>query len=437
MKRKERFAADTARMNRTGQPLQKRQEQRQPLLKENRLIEEGVIAPAKPAMREKPSVLAGAQRRVPGMREVDLERRPVLEKFVAIDGEQYRVQGDSVLELKENERLLRMQLEVKRQEDPTLNQYFQEWIERRVKTAAKPATPYRYRQFYHNHMRDGIGLRRIRDLKRRDVLALQAELLEKVSPGTVNYLIQLLRLILNDAVADEIITRNPAANVKRLKEARTARGTAAQTNHRALTEEEQKLFLKAVRDTFYYEYFAFLLLTGLRQGEGSALHWGDVDWEENVIHVRGTLTFDDNGHIIIGPPKSRAGEREVPMNATIRRVLEMERKKLVRLWGQRAAGADAVVFPSSTGGILHNATANKAIVRTLALLESEGTPVEHFSVHALRDTFATRFIEQGGTPQTLKALLGHASIKMTMDLYAHVLPNTKQKEMDMVVIEIE
>ncbi|MCI8889082.1 MAG: tyrosine-type recombinase/integrase, partial [Hungatella sp.] len=54
----------------------------------------------------------------------------------------------------------------------------------------------------------------------------------------------------------------------------------------------------------------------------------------------------------------------------------------------------------------------------------------HFTAHALRDTFATRFIEQGGNPQTLKTILGHSSLAMTMDLYSHVLPNTKQQEMD-------
>ena len=102
---------------------------------------------------------------------------------------------------------------------------------------------------------------------------------------------------MNDAVADEIIPKNPAANVKRLKET----GNATDSIHRALTEEEQKQFLKAVRNTDYYEYFAFLLLTGVRQGEASALYWGDVDWENNLIHVRSTLTFSENGHIWANP----------------------------------------------------------------------------------------------------------------------------------------
>ena len=55
--------------------------------------------------------------------------------------------------------------------------------------------------------------------------------------------------------------------------------------------------------------------------------------------------------------------------------------------------------------------------------------IEHFSAHALRDTFATRYIEQGGSPQVLKTILGHSSLAMTMDLYSHVLPNIKVEEM--------
>ena len=149
-----------------------------------------------------------------------------------------------------------------------------------------------------------------------------------------------------------------------------------------------------------------------------------------------TLTFDENGHVTVGPPKSRAGERDIPMNDTIRRILRMQEQKLAGLWGKRALAEDKPVFPSSYGNVMHNATANKAIGRALKKLAAEGHPIEHFSCHALRDTFATRFIEQGGTPQTLKTLLGHSSLKMTMDLYAHVLPSTKQKEMDMVKIDI-
>ena len=57
---------------------------------------------------------------------------------------------------------------------------------------------------------------------------------------------------------------------------------------------------------------------------------------------------------------------------------------------------------------------------------------ERFTPHCLRHTFATRAIEAGMKPQTLKAILGHTNLSMTMDLYSHVLPTTKAEEMELI-----
>ena len=91
---------------------------------------------------------------------------------------------------------------------------------------------------------------------------------------------------------------------------------------------------------------------------------------------------------------------------------------------------DNRVFVSVYGDIVRNNALNKAISSALSRLRDQGKPIERFTAHTLRDTFATRFIEQGGNPQTLKVILGHSSLSMTMDLYSHVLPNAKQQEMD-------
>lgn len=52
--------------------------------------------------------------------------------------------------------------------------------------------------------------------------------------------------------------------------------------------------------------------------------------------------------------------------------------------------------------------------------------------HVFRHTFATRAIEAGMQPQVLKTILGHSSLTMTMDLYSHVLPDTKADEMEKI-----
>ena len=73
----------------------------------------------------------------------------------------------------------------------------------------------------------------------------------------------------------------------------------------------------------------------------------------------------------LGSPKSEAGKRDIPLN-------------------------DNRVFVSVYGGTVHNHAVNRAISGALVRLEKQGKPMEHFTAHALRDTFATRYIEQVG-----------------------------------------
>ena len=155
---------------------------------------------------------------------------------------------------------------------------------------------------------------------------------------------------------------------------------------------------------------------------------GDADYKQNVIHVTKTATFNEDNTRTTGTPKSESGKRDIPLNDTIRGILAKQRKK--RSIVISIDKEENRVFVSVFGKMVDNSIVNKAIRSVLARLEEKGKPIEDFTVHALRDTFATRYIEQGGSPQTLKTILGHSSLAMTMDLYSHVLPNTKQKEMD-------
>ena len=63
----------------------------------------------------------------------------------------------------------------------------------------------------------------------------------------------------------------------------------------------------------------------------------------------------------------------------------------------------------------------------------DGLGLPHVRFHDIRHTFATRAIEAGMQPQVLKTILGHSSLAMTMDLYSHVLPDTKAEEMQKII----
>jgi len=347
-----------------------------------------------------------------------------LEKRFTVDGRRYSIYGKNAKELSQKEQEIRKQIEAGIYTDNrnlTLDKYFEEWIEGK-RNSTKGNTLKTYKCHYRKHISPRFGGKRIQKIERREILSLQREVSENTSVSMCNGVLRTLKIILNDAVCDEIIVKSPADGVKALKETEKA----TETYHRALTEQEQKDFMQEMKSDYYYEFVALLLCTGMRSGEAAALAWSDIDYKQNVIHVTKTVTFNEDGTATIGSPKSESGKRDIPLNDTIRSILSSQRKKL----GNILPMNNNRVFVSVYGGIIHNRAVNMAISGALSRLRDQEKEIGHFTAHALRDTFATRFIEQGGNPQTLKTILGHSSLAMTMDLYSHVLPNTKQQEMD-------
>lgn len=363
----------------------------------------------------------------------------LLEKRFSVNGNRYSVYGRTTRQLNEQEQKKRNQIDClapERMETMTLDQYFETWLEGK-KLSVKPSTIRVYTTYYRPYASPLIGAQQLSEITRRDILRLQCEAAKKLSPTSNNILLAVIKTILNEAVEDKLLRENPAKMVKPVK----VTGKASETYHRALTEVEQEQFMDAAKGNYYYELLAFQLLTGMRLGEVCALYWSDIDEEANVIHVRRTITRTEDGICYIGDsPKSDAGVRDIPMNKGIKEILKQQREKQEKRKRQKASPQDSkeqiLCFPSPTGKMIGHYAVNKNIKKILCKLEEKGIHLEPFTSHALRDTFATRYIEQGGNPQTLKTILGHSSLSMTMDLYSHVLPNTRQEEMDRIKIRI-
>ena len=361
-----------------------------------------------------------------------------LQKRFTVEGKRYSIYGFTVAELLEKELKKREEIEkgtYKKNKQVILDDYFVEFLEQRSKYV-KGNTLYKYKTLYKNHLKPLLGKKKIISIERRECLKTQNDISKNTSISTTNEVMKILKTILGNALIDGIITDNPMIGIKPLKDTKEVK--AINTKHRALTEEEQRVFMEQLKkdNAFYYELIAFMLSTGVRYGEAVALSWGDVDYKNNVIHINKTVTKTIDGKQAVGTPKTKTSIRDIPMNQGIRDLLKSQKQKCALVYANIPHGIDNRIFPSPYGNITFVRQFNEDLKGAIKRVNESGFKLDNFTSHCFRDTFATRFIEQGGTPQTLKTILGHSSLSMTMDLYAHVLPNTKQKEMDMISIVI-
>lgn len=178
-----------------------------------------------------------------------------------------------------------------------------------------------------------------------------------------------------------------------------------------------------------------MLGTGLRVGELCGLRNCDVDMETGFISVNHTLVYynhEENGcYFGVNTPKTKAGERMVPMLDFVKEAFEIEREY------QEVAGITCkvsidgytdFVFVNRFDNVQHQGTLNKALRRIIRdcndqVLQRGGKNLvllPRFSCHSLRHTFATRLIEAGVNPKAAQEMLGHVDISTTLGIYAHV-----------------
>lgn len=338
------------------------------------------------------------------------------------DGKTHSVCGHSVEECRVKADKKRQTCYIKNA-DVTLDRYYLEF-ERGREGTVKESTAMQTGAVY-KRISKAIGGMKVREIERRQVQKLQDDFKAVYTTSTVNDTISLLSCIMKQAVNDGIINRNPCAGIRRLKRTEPP---ARETIHRALTIDETERFFAAARarNSFYYGLFAFLLNTGCRIGEAGALTRADIDYNAGVIHIRRTVTRSGGGEIIGDSPKTKTSKRDIPITAATREILQRQELQNRDVFGD-IPDIGKPIFRTLNGEILLPASIKREL---FAAQKAAG--IERFTVHAFRDTFATRALESGMKPQTLKEILGHSSFAMTMDLYAHTMEETKRAEMDLL-----
>lgn len=281
-----------------------------------------------------------------------------------------------------------------------------------------PSTQRGYRDSLDLYMLPCFGNKPLDQIKRADVKDFIHSLHSKgLKPGTVRNHKAFLGAILAEAMDDEIIQTNPTKQTAK----HIQNGDKEEVDF--LTWEESVKYLDTAKAHFPGEYAMCLTLlrTGMRLGEVITLQPGDLDFNGRFIVVqRGHY-----GNLITSTKTKKV--RRVDMSSQLAEVLKahlVETKKLTLRKGWREP--PEWLFYTVTGKRVDDSHWRKSVHKKI--LEKAG--IRHIKIHALRHTYASLRLGKGDNILDVSKQLGHASVKMTLDVYAHCIPGKSQKEVD-------
>jgi integrase len=306
----------------------------------------------------------------------------------------------------------------------TVKEAGEKWIAQAEADDLERSTVDQYRQHLDLHIVPFLGSTRLSQLNAPTVRAFEDKLREEGrSKAMVAKVVRSLGSLLADAQEQGLAAHNAVRDLSR-KRRKGKKSDARQKGRLKAgvdfpTNAEIKAIIHNVKGRFR-PLIITAIFTGLRASELRGLTWADVDFEKCVLHVRQRADRYNQ----IGAPKSKAGNRDVPLSPLPLNTL--------REWKLQCPKGDMdLVFPNGKGNIesLGNIINRGLIPAQIAAgVVTKDGKAKYTGMHTLRHFYASWCInrkEDGGIglpPKIVQEHLGHSSITMTMDVYGHLFP---------------
>lgn len=311
-----------------------------------------------------------------------------------------------------------------------VGEFLNTWLWKYEQNNVRPTTFSSYELHIRKHIIPALGNTKLQNLNPDQIQDFINTLQEKgLSPKTIRNIHNTLLLAMNQALANNILTRNVCQNVSLPRREKP--------EIRVLSQLEQNTLLRAIEGEKSEMAVVLDLSTGLRLGELLALTWDDIDLENGVIRITKSLyriqtkqqSYEEGQErtkLVIQPVKTQNGVRSVPIPANV--LIKLIQHKTKQLndkneYENKAFGdynPINYVFCSSVGTPIEP----RSLIRSFhRMVKNAG--INKANIHSLRHTYATRLLEAGVAPKIVQELLGHSSITITLDTYTHVLPETK------------
>lgn len=363
------------------------------------------------------------------IREKTINGKIYLEGRIMIEGVSYPVSGKTEKEIKQKFKQIQVLGPPKKKTKTTVKDWIEKWLENEIKPAKKISTYLNYSGCAKSYIYPDCEKILLEKFSRADAQKLinkriNSETVNKkkgLSPNTIRRIYLIMSAAFNIAVKDGLIEKNPMEYVEIPKIEKKKIETINKENL-------QKIINHDTTGDPVATLSQILLLTGLRRGEGLGLKWTDVDFKNNTVSIQRAVIRGDK-EILVSTPKNKSSIREAPLPKIAIEILQKhrkyqltEKKKFDKIYNNQGW-----IFATPDGNLLHPDTVRRGLHR---LLKAVGVPLTN--VHALRHSYASLLFELGESGKVIQSVLGHSSIKTTMDIYVRVQEETKKDAADKI-----
>ncbi|MBP1047941.1 site-specific integrase [Enterococcus sp. BWM-S5] len=289
------------------------------------------------------------------------------------------------------------------------------WLEM-ISGTVKISTYNSYKNKLERYVKPHIGHLTLKILSSRQLNQMIKMQEKQLSASSIRTVFQIVKSCLKEAEKRRLIESCVLEDIQLPK--------VNKRKVQTLSLDERQLITKLAEKDSYGFPIILSLETGLRIGEIAGLKWEDIDFSSKTLTVSRTLqrvqTFSSEGKktiLLEGSPKTQMSQRELPLS-----------KKMIRCLRKRKKESDSEYVVSVQGKPMEPRTISNHFKRIIA-----NTPLLSISFHSLRHSFATRCLECGISVAAISSLLGHTSVKLTLDIYTNSTRSEERRAVELLV----
>jgi integrase len=299
-----------------------------------------------------------------------------------------------------------------------------------------------YEKIIRVHLVPHLGTMKLAEISGQTIGRLYTDLLKHgnkgrttsglgLSSNSVNKVHILLGSILEEAHLEGLVNFNEARRNPKVVKAPTGKNIRQEQEEiKPWTISQVKSFLawdKDVHNDDFHPLWHLFLFSGMRRGEGVALKWEDVNFDNNTVRIR---RASDSG-LRKAVKETKTGKpRVIPLDEKTMLMLaahKVERSKL----GPDQVSPSAFIFGNLDGSVRNPGDVGERWSKTISKALVEVPELHHLTIKGMRHTHATLLLETGAKMKAVQERLGHSNITTTLNIYSHSTETMQQEAVDL------